>query len=445
VPGAATGLSLANGTLYAGNASGAAYSWDGSSWSLQGSGAGLGGGNLAQLQGGTLYVLTPGGGRTRALANVQWLTPAPNHQVSVQVGPFLQATLSVQVGAGGTLTLAFNQVQLRLGAALSGYIDPLVREIQTATRPLQHTADFLLARIPVLSDVSNRFGGPDLTLAGLIGAATGSSAVRDFATAVTVIDSLNPNFLSDATVDLGSFTETVSAGGSTSLQQVTGVRSFFDQLGSSAAAFFRGLGAAGLHLSVLDDTSNFFRVLAGQNVTLFTYTPPALNLDLPFTQRIAYVPVLGPVGFDVLATEAFHVHGGLTLGMDTSGLLSGNVLAGFFVQNATLGLDASFTLSGYAGVPDVIEAGVSGTLTVHIGASLRGADASGRVYGTQLVTGAAGLALSGSVSGHMSLDFVHISIDRNFIGDIFSGHWEDIVRRTTEHILYTPDATFWTF
>src|SRR5262249_42648276 len=151
------------------------------------------------------------------------------------------------------------------------------------------------------------------------------------------------------------------------------------------------LRGAGVGFSVLDDTTNFFRVMLGQNVPLFTYTLPPVGWTHSDDQLLVVVPVVGPICFDARMVYTVGIHSSGVIGFDTWGLLAGDPVRGFFVQNLGLDVDASFGLYGGVGVTDVVEAGLTATVGVHLHAYLAGPSGT-TVYGDQLASGAARVA-----------------------------------------------------
>src|SRR5262249_26624476 len=148
------------------------------------------------------------------------------------------------------------------------------------------------------------------------------------------------------------------------------------------------LRAVGVSLPVFDRPELLAQLLAGENVTLFSYTLSAPVVDL--TRDVYKFTLFNGATFtsvDAGLSVHFGLSGQVTFGLDASGFRSGDLLGGLFVQNA--GLTVTFSAGAFG---RVVEAGVvgyqlSGVMSCEARVELSGADGSGKVYLGQLLSG----------------------------------------------------------
>ncbi|MDO8145653.1 calcium-binding protein [Isoptericola sp. 178] len=97
-------------------------------------------------------------------------------------------------GVVGTPSIAFTDIGLDLGQFLSGQIKPAIDTINQAIDPLRPIIDTLYAPIPVLTDLSQAAGGPEIslvTLAELYSTLAGGTDVTAVKTILQIVETAN--------------------------------------------------------------------------------------------------------------------------------------------------------------------------------------------------------------------------------------------------------------
>ncbi len=331
------------------------------------------------------------------LADVQQITPNVDGSLAIRLGSGLSATLSVQ-GAlnSGPLTVNLNNIQLDVNAFAQSILAPIFHTVQGVTQPLEKVAEFLTSPLPVLSSVSHLLYGGDITLASL----TGRPEIAAAANAIMAINHLS----------LPAAGGTVSLGSLTCVEANTGIRSplalassqlavFTSQISSIFAGFEQQVQQIGLDFPILDDPSKLIQLITGQNVPLFTYNLPTLNVPVSGQQLLWTIPTPIGVTVNIYAKESGNVSLSGGFGCDSTGLLSGNLLSSFFVQNLTCAL--SFSV-GLVGDVNVVLAGLDlgGGISAQATLALQGPGGSNTVTGANLANGSDQVAVSGSVSAY---------------------------------------------
>jgi hypothetical protein len=312
---------------------------------------------------------------------------------------------------GNTPSIAFNNVQLDLGSFFGGFVAPIVTNMQKVTKPLEPLADFLMAPIPALSNLSEQFNQGPVTVANLF--PSDSQTIEDFAAAIHAINGLNPANLANGVVDLGSFTITdpraTDANGDSSAAGIltdaarTDVVSQISSVSAGAASFFNAIGtfgnSQGFQFPMLENPAKIFGLFLGQNTTLFTFTLPPFNLSTQFTESIPIIPFVNADASGVIQISA-----GATFGFDTTGFHTGNILDGFFIQNAQVGVTGGVGFGLSVGVPVLATANLDCVVSATVNLNLVDSNGSRTVYGSELASGNFKLNLSGSVTATLVAD-----------------------------------------
>ncbi len=308
---------------------------------------------------------------------------------------------------GGSPQIQFDDVQINMGSFLSDVLGPAVNTIQSVVEPIRPILDVLRKPIPVISDL-----GPQVTLLDLA-AHFGYADAAEFVAAVGKIADLAGDLKTsggDVWLDLGGFrVDGESAQNSRALGQLSPQQMElldFDQIQSQLRqqgtpsqndAFTTSVSTTGgaFEFPILNP-ANAFALLLGQDVPLFTYDMPRLDLKFLYSQ---FFPVIGPLGTritgEVGATFDF------AFGFDTFGLRrfkeTGNaslLLEGFYVSDRIqpdgTGADTpEITLRGGLSAAAelnvaVARAGVGGGIFLNVYFDLHDNNQDGKVRGNEI-------------------------------------------------------------
>ena len=312
----------------------------------------------------------------------------------------------------GAPAVTFEQVSFNLGTFLSQFVNPIVQNIQTFTRPLQPLFDVLTTPLPGLSDLSHLIGQGDVDLLGIAkvagtvaGGSTIGQAIKLIDTIATVggaVNSLNASS-GNLGVPLGSFsldasvaptlrngTLTNLGGGATRSDPallgairgsgaIQGIEDAISKIGLSTdqarnALRMLGLTEDGIRLSfpiLTDPQSVIFPLLLGHE------GGDLVSLDVNFTFTAAsngVSPNLSVYGLGIRPTGSIKATANVHLGYDTAGLLTffrdadpadpssgdpADLLDGFYIRNNPPGQD-HFTLGGAIQLEAGFSAGLFG-------------------------------------------------------------------------------------
>jgi hypothetical protein len=320
-------------------------------------------------------------------------------------------------GFGNTPSITFDNVQLYVGSFVGDLLAPAVADVQLVTRPLEPLAEFLLAPLPVLSDLSVATGGGPVYFADLL-RFLGQDVTR-FAEAIEIINGLDSTTLSAGVVHLGSFTVTDprardgagNAAPADILQSnaASDVISQISALGPGAASFFADLsrlGAYGPHFTMLDSPASAFDLLLGRDTTLFRYALPPVSVS---TSVGADIPVYPGVVVHFGGDVTFSASG--TFRWDSSGLHGGNLLDGFALEDVSVTVGLGVTAGAGVGIPDIISLTVDGNLGVSATFTVTGTDGNARLTASQLASGQVTISTAGRVYGGLSLDVSTLGVE----------------------------------
>jgi len=323
---------------------------------------------------------------------------------------------TTQFPFGDVPSVAFNNVELDLGSLFDGFIAPLVQEIQQVTEPLEPIATLLTTPIPVLSDLTEYVGDGDFTFADLAdyldpGA---GDAINAFAQAVETINAL-PTLSPSGAIELGGFTLTDprqqdSGGDSTpsGIDQDNALDNVYQQIATtnpSAGSYLQSVSnfgdSSGLQFPILSNPTVAFQMLLGQNVTLFSFTLPPLSVSGQENIEFPLYP-LPPISGVISGTV--ELSASATFAYDTSGLISGDPLDGFSINNATVAIDLGLSIGAGPGIPDVATLTLQGGVTGEVDFTLVDSQGNSTVTGSELAAGNFSVTVSGSLSGNFTID-----------------------------------------
>jgi hypothetical protein len=277
--------------------------------------------------------------------------------------------------------VSFNDIELDVSSFL-GFFDQMVADVQQVTKPLQPLADIILLRLPVLSDVSEQVGNGTLTVASLLGGDT--SDLAKFAHFINLVNNL-PDQTGDLPLPLGSFSITDPRATGPNQDPPADIAddhpalNLVDYLFQSGIPIFSQLEQTGmLTFPILDDATNLFKLFLQRSssppVELFTcnlgidFQPP--SLDVP-------VPIVPAVTADFTLSVSLSAHA--TLGYDTSGILTGDPLNGFFADNCSFKFSINGSANVDVGIKFVADVSLGANLSVSIGLDLENASGGQRI------------------------------------------------------------------
>ena len=244
------------------------------------------------------------------------------------------------------LAITFDQLHLDVGPLIDNFLDPILKEVRRFTGPFQPVIDTLTAPIPVVSDLAELVGQPPVTLLGLMELISGNdlSMIQSIAAFIS--------FVNNAPTGGGYFALGASGGGAFTVDPRAGRQA---QGPTSAAALVnptsvasgsllsQGLpgsdidekaavptastkanlpgtfGVPGLTFPFLDNPSQIFGLLMGQDITLVRYDFGPLEASAGFSYNFPPIMV-GPVPIAIGVGGSVTVRGRFAVGYDTSGL-----------------------------------------------------------------------------------------------------------------------------
>ena len=244
-------------------------------------------------------------------------------------------------------TIAFNNVELDLGSFLSDFAQPVIGRINDIIDPFRPVIDFLNSDTEILNDlnIASDFDGNDngeisvLELALGIAELGGSTPIANFIPFFNAIVDLS-NFAEDLSnledgdsiiIDIGSYelgnfdaSDPNADSSSVAVNETNSADSLDQQLNNAPnnsnsnnqRNITRNLIDDGnLEIPLLTNPFSAIDLLLGQDVPLFTYDLPALEVRFDVRQEFT---IFGPIG-GLLAGD-FNVGLDLAFGFDTFGL-----------------------------------------------------------------------------------------------------------------------------
>lgn len=249
-------------------------------------------------------------------------------------------------GQDKDLKVTFDQLHLDVGPLIEDFLDPILKEVRRFTGPFQPVIDTLTAPIPVVSDLAELVGQPPVTMLGLMELISGNdlSLIQSIAAFIS--------FVNNAPTGGGYFSLGALGGGSFDVDPVGGRTSqgptSAASLVKNADAFAGSLlsqplpgsnidekaaaptaptkanlpgtfGVPGLTFPFLDNPSQIFGLLMGQDITLVRYDFGPLEASAGFSYNFPPIMV-GPVPIAIGVGGSVTVRGRFAVGYDTSGL-----------------------------------------------------------------------------------------------------------------------------
>ncbi len=370
----------------------------------------------------------------------------------------------------GAPTVAFDRLNLDAGTFISDLLGPVVTEVRKVTSPLEPIVDFIQAEVPVLTQLAEMVGEDPVTVLTLIQASSGFSD-EDIALIESVLQmiSLANNLPIDPGagnlfIPLGSggnpgsftlFGDKLLQGGTTPDQAGTLISSadagtnLADELPGNAgvasvAATSRPgtFGVEGLTFPFLDDATQVFGLLLGQDVTIVRMDFGTFKASV--SEGYEFGPIfIGPFPVTAEVGLAFTAEARFAMGYDTRGLrqvISGGsaikLFNGIFIDDLDAdGLDVDewkLTFRVYAEAAlDVliVEAGVYGGVDATLSGNLDDRpNPDGKLYIEEIVDKLSNPICLFIISGKLDL-FLGFFLEVDLF--LWSDRWElEIIRVT---------------
>jgi hypothetical protein len=170
--------------------------------------------------------------------------------------------------------------------------------------------------------------------------------VKTFATLISGINQLQVPNVAQGLLDLGSFKlgdpRLATGDGkvvfSKTITAHTPPPTAPEQQNQIGASFFLNASNVGLDIPILENPTNLFPLLLGDDVQIFTLSIPKLSVHMAATLPIPIWPA-PPIAVTLRATLDASFTG--TFGYDTSGLRQGNLLEGFYMKDVAFSMTAS--------------------------------------------------------------------------------------------------------
>ncbi|MEO6651208.1 MAG: hypothetical protein ABIP17_00950 [Ilumatobacteraceae bacterium] len=252
------------------------------------------------------------------------------------------------LGGGGDTDLAveFDQLHLDVGPLIDNFLNPILKEVRRFTGPFQPVIDTLTAPIPVVSDLAELVGQDPVTLLGLMELISGNdlSLIQSIAAFITFVNNAPTGGGYYALGGSGGGSFDVDPSGSRAAHGPTNAASLvknadaaaqsllsqnlpdsnLDQKAETSTASTKAnlpgtFGVPGLTFPFLDNPSQIFGLLMGQDITLVRYDFGPLEASAGFSYNFPPIMV-GPVPIAIGVGGSVTVRGRFAVGYDTSGL-----------------------------------------------------------------------------------------------------------------------------
>lgn len=332
-------------------------------------------------------------------------------------------------------------ISLDLGTYLSSIVGPIIDKVHQYLQPLEPIRQVLETQIPVISQLSQLFGGgPVRFIDALKTLGSGFDSLDYFLKVYDTIESVlalihtgqtlsvdfgtldfNTGKLTggitgqDDNTDYGNFTPALT-GGIGGLPNST-TKNDLQRLANSPKNPSNGLG---ISFPLFDDPKRIVNLFFGKPVDLVVWDVPQFDAKFRFHQ--IFGPILPPIPPFVTIDGAFEIRGHLIVGYDTRGFQVGNPLNGlYFVASPSqpvLSVSAEIAAGAELNVI-VAEAGVRGGIRGEITASWHDPDHDGKLYLDELTYNLTHLGigcifdLHGDLSAFLEA-FVKIGFDTPF-------------------------------
>jgi len=354
---------------------------------------------------------------------------------SIQGNLYLDWSLtnSSQVSAG------FKKVQLDLGSYFDDLIDPFLTPVSDVLRPFEPIRKVLTTNIPGLDTLGININL--LNLAKTIGVAQERAyntelidAINSFSNIIDAVDNAQTfveNLKDNRFIDLGEFS--LSASGEIvnplpfSIDPIT-------QASNKGVTFFskiKEITQDRFHLPFLEQSTLAFNLLLGKpDVKLIEFTLPGLTAGFEYTQKVPIpVPLPIPV-FAQFGGSAQFSSPGLTIGYDSFGITSNNLLNGFYLDGSKPIFELTATLEAgvSAGIEKIAYAEGKVDITGDVDFFLPGRNAQVRYTELSNVFSSGEFTATGNVTAGLTVYAEHITLNpiKGLLG-LFTGDFDKLV------------------
>jgi Ca2+-binding RTX toxin-like protein/6-phosphogluconolactonase (cycloisomerase 2 family)/PKD repeat protein len=315
---------------------------------------------------------------------------------------------------GETPVIAFNDVTLDLGSFISGFVGPILDQIEQVLDPIMPFINMLTTELPVITELAEIAGSLGINVNAAADGEPGVSiydlaamipdsrvgfvlAVIDFARILDNVASASDG--EGVHINLGSFQLT---GGDEDIRSADSLKTFGqlttqdvdveDQLdapgqGSGAKSFLKNCISSSLKFPILTDPFQAFKLLMGQDADLFYFDLPELDFEFGFGASFPIFPPFLSVGID----GTFSAYANIDFGFDTYGIRQfkesgnfGDIFNGFYLDDHVSGgqdlpeIAFHAGLTAKAGVDALLfEAGVRGGIYGDVSFNLHDIDPDG--------------------------------------------------------------------
>ena len=252
----------------------------------------------------------------------------------------------------------FRKVQLDIGSFFDNLIEPFFKPVSDVLRPFDPIVKVLNTNIPGLDDF-----GIEINLLSLAKAKDKTANVGLIETINTfssVTDAVkSAQLASSGFIDLGEFS--LSANGDIINPSAFPTNPLTQKGLNEFVPNIKLLTGNRFSLPFLETPTTAFGLFLGKSdVKLIEYSTPGLNANFSYTQIIPIpVPIPVPIYAELGATISFGSPG-LTIGYDSFGITSNNLLNGFYLDRSKeiFTLDSKLYASANVGIENVAKASV---------------------------------------------------------------------------------------
>ena len=248
--------------------------------------------------------------------------------------------------------MSFDNLHLDLGDVLDKFMKPVTKEIKKITGPLQPIVDVITAPIPVVSDLSELVGGPQITMLSVLEEASGAdlALIKALAAFISFVNNI-PDGGSLGEIPLGAliggsrepggFTVDAAKAGTTVSSTEAGSlikqdanfkggSGFTEDVGNAGGGTLNSaaspdpsrpstFGVPGLSFPFLDDASQIFGILVGRDATLIRWDAGTLKASAGMSYDFGPIMV-GPIPITITLGGEIGIEGRFAIGYDTSGI-----------------------------------------------------------------------------------------------------------------------------